>query len=133
MKAYTLYEHALSGSDTAETVLDRGIEELSAIARELEADRDSGITYRDAAAGLLSEFDSQQGVRIFTDIDELDRLTGGFRAGELVLFTAETGVGKTLLAQQTRRRSCRDGRGRRALEGDCGAMEIATISTAGSN
>jgi replicative DNA helicase len=40
----------------------------------------------------------------------LDRLTGGFLAGELVIFTAETGVGKTLLAQQTRRRSCHDGR-----------------------
>src|SRR5262249_30447650 len=32
------------------------------------------------------------------------------RAGELVVVTAETGVGKTVLAQQTRRRSCLDGR-----------------------
>ena len=109
-EAYATYEHAISGSDTAEKVLDRGIEQLSAIARDLEADRDCGTSYREAAASLLHEFDSQEGVRIFTDVDELDRLTGGFRAGELVLFTAETGVGKTLLAQQTRRRSCRDGR-----------------------
>lgn len=34
---------------------------------------------------------------------------GGFRAGELVIVTAETGSGKTLLAQQTRARACRDG------------------------
>ena len=103
-------EQALAAGDDAEAILDRSIEALSEIARTLDADRDTGTTYRDAAAGLLQEFDSQEGVRIFTDIDELDRLTGGFRAGELVLFTAETGVGKTLLAQQTRRRSCRDGR-----------------------
>src|SRR5215813_6210192 len=34
---------------------------------------------------------------------------GGFRPGELVIITAETGSGKTLLAQQTRARACRDG------------------------
>jgi replicative DNA helicase len=108
--AAAIQEHALSGTDVAEKVLDQAIETLSAFARDIEADNDGGTAYRDAALSLLQEFDSQQGARIFTDIDELDRLTGGFRAGELVLFTAETGVGKTLLAQQTRRRSCRDGR-----------------------
>jgi replicative DNA helicase len=73
---------------------------------------------------LLQEFDSKEGVRIFTDIDELDRLTGGFRAGELVLFTAETGVGKTLLAQQTRRRSCRDGRHTLFCSGEMRAQHL---------
>lgn len=123
-KAYALCEHAISGSDTAENVLDAGIEQLSQIAREIESDRDCGTTYRDAAASLLHEFDSQEGVRIFTDIDELDRLTGGFRAGELVLFTAETGVGKTLLAQQTRRRSCRDGRHTLFCSGEMRAQHL---------
>jgi replicative DNA helicase len=108
--AHELYEAAFAAPESEEVLLDRGIENFSEIARDLEADRDSGTPYRDAAAGLLAEFDSKDGVRIFTDIDELDRLTGGFRAGELILFTAETGVGKTLLAQQTRRRSCRDER-----------------------
>ena len=107
---HDLYEAAFAAPESEEKLLDRGIETFSEIARDLEADRDSGIPYRDAAGELLHEFDAGEGVRIFTDVDELDRLTGGFRAGELVLFTAETGVGKTLLAQQTRRRSCRDGR-----------------------
>jgi replicative DNA helicase len=108
--AFRLYEDSFSAPDSAEALLDDGIEALSNIARDVEADRDSGTSYRDAASALLGELDSGEGVRIFTHIDELDRLTGGFRAGELVLFTAETGVGKTLLAQQTRRRACRDGR-----------------------
>lgn len=108
--AHQLSEAAFADPESEETLLDRTIETFSEIARDLEADCDSGIPYRDAAAGLLAEFDSGQGLRIFTDIDELDRLTGGFRAGELILFTAETGVGKTLLAQQTRRRACRDNR-----------------------
>jgi replicative DNA helicase len=109
-KCQAISEHAISGSDTAEKVLDRAIEQFSEVTRDLEADTDCGTTYRDAALSLLQEFDSQEGVRIFTDIDELDRLIGGFRSGELVVFTAETGVGKTLLGQQTRRRACRDGR-----------------------
>ncbi len=108
--ALGVYEAALSAPESVEELLDGGIEKLSEIARGLEADRDCGTTYREAAAALLNEFDAGDGVRIFTDIDELDRIIGGFRSGELVIFTAETGVGKTLLAQQTRRRSCRDGR-----------------------
>jgi len=42
-------------------------------------------------------------------VDQLDRIIGGFRPGELVIITAETGSGKTLLAQQTRGRACRNG------------------------
>ena len=108
--ALLIYEKALSAPESVEELLDTGIEKLSEIARNLEADRDCGITYRAAAATLLDEFDAKTGVRIFTDINELDRIIGGFRSGELVIFTAETGVGKTLLAQQTRRRACRDDR-----------------------
>ncbi len=63
-------------------------------------------------------------MRIFTDIDELDRLIGGFRSSELVIFTAETGVGKTLLAQQTRRRSCRDGRHTLFCSGEMRAQHL---------
>jgi replicative DNA helicase len=124
--AAAIQEHALSGTDVAEKVLDRAIETLSGFARDIESDQDSGITYRDAALSLLQEFDSGEGVRIFTDIDELDRLTGGFRAGELVLFTAETGVGKTLLAQQTRRRSCRDSRHTLFCSGEMRARHLVS-------
>jgi replicative DNA helicase len=131
--ANKITQEAFEGVDSEEKVLDNAIERLSEIARGVEGDRDNGTSYRDAAAGLLLEFDSQEGVRIFTDIDELDRLIGGFRAGELVLFTAETGVGKTLLAQQTRRRSCRDGRHTLFCSGEMRAQhlvsrEIATVA-----
>lgn len=105
-----IIEAAFGASESEESLLDSSVEKLSEIARCAEDDRDSGSTYRGAATKLLCEFEVGEGVRIFTDIDELDRLVGGFRPGELVLFTAETGVGKTLLAQQTRRRSCNDGR-----------------------
>jgi replicative DNA helicase len=122
--AFGLYENAFTGHGSAEQLLDSGIEKLSEIARGLEADRDCGMTYRDAASALLGEFDSGEGVRIFTDVDDLDRLTGGFRPGELVIFTAETGVGKTLLAQQTRRRSCRDGRHTLFCSGEMRAQHL---------
>jgi replicative DNA helicase len=122
--AFGLYEAAFDAAESSEQLLDSGIEKLSEIARGLEADRDCGTTYRDAASALLGEFDSGEGVRIFSDVDDLDRLTGGFRAGELVIFTAETGVGKTLLAQQTRRRSCRDGRHTLFCSGEMRAQHL---------
>jgi len=117
-------EDAFTAAESEDVIVERSIERFSGLARDLEADRDGGTTYLDAAASLLQEFDSKEGVRIFTDIDELDRLTGGFRAGELVLFTAETGVGKTLLAQQTRRRSCRDGRHTLFCSGEMRAQHL---------
>jgi replicative DNA helicase len=122
--ALKLYEDAFDAPQSTEENPDGGIEKLSDIARSLEADRDCGMSYRDAASALLDEFDSGDGVRIFTDIDELDRLTGGFRSSELVIFTAETGVGKTLLAQQTRRRSCRDARHTLFCSGEMRAQHL---------
>lgn len=106
--AETVQEAAFQSGDAA-LLLDQAVERFSGLARDQEADQDAGTTFRDAAVKLLTTLGKQQGPRIYTDVDELDRLIGGFRAGELVLFTAETGVGKTLMAQQTRRRACLDG------------------------
>lgn len=88
-----------------------GIDGLSAIARQIEDDHDEGTAYRDAGVQLFDDLgtDPRASLRVYTGVDRLDRIIGGFRPGELVLFTADTGVGKTLLAQQTRRRACRDG------------------------
>jgi len=120
---YSIEQEARSSASAGE-ILDRAIEKLSELARKIEEQNDLGITCRDAAASLLQSFDAQDSVRVFTDVDELDRLTGGFRAGELVIFTAETGVGKTLLAQQTRRRSCRDGRHTLYCSGEMSAPHL---------
>ncbi len=106
--ARVVQQSALESTDEA-AVLDQAVELFSNLARDWEADEDTGKTFRDAAVSLLGNLGKQQGVRVYTDVDGLDKLIGGFRPGELVLFTAETGVGKTLLAQQTRRRACRDG------------------------
>ena len=101
-------EHAHGALDEVE-VVEQAIEKFSQIARELDADKDESVGFRDAAVDLLWELEKKEGIRIVTDVSDVDKLTGGFRPGEVILFTAETGVGKTLLAQQTRRRACRDG------------------------
>lgn len=84
-----IQQQAFDAGSAANVILDRGIEMLSELSRDFEADRNSGMPYRDAALSLLQEFDAEEGVRIFTDADDLDGLVGGFRAGELVIFTAE--------------------------------------------
>jgi replicative DNA helicase len=108
--AANLQENAFNQTDDATHLLDSAIESLSTLAREIDGDKDDGMTYRDAAMRLLEEVSEDTDAKIYTGIDHLDRVTGGFRAGELIVITAETGVGKTVLAQQTRRRSCFDGR-----------------------
>jgi len=63
-----------------------------------------------ARSSAILRTSTREGARlkIYTDIDKLDQWTGGFREGELVVLTAETGTGKSLLAAQIRARACRD-------------------------
>jgi len=90
-------------------IIEGAAEKLFEIARKTDELDEQGITYFDAATQALAELREDTGPKIYTDVDRLDQWTGGFRPGELVIITAETGSGKTLLAQQTRARACRDG------------------------
>lgn len=104
----TMKTLAFENRDHPEQILDQYIEKLSGIARDIESSEDDGISYFDAAYKALAELRQGPRVKIFTDVDKLDQWTGGFREGELVLVTAETGTGKSLLAAQIRARACRD-------------------------
>jgi len=92
-----------------EEILDGTIEKLSEIARKSDELDGQGVTHFEAARQALAELGGDPGPKMYTDVGRLDQWTGGFRPGELVIITAETGSGKTLLAQQTRARACRDG------------------------
>lgn len=107
--ADAIKERAFEAAEDATVLLDAAIEDFSAIARESAADEDQTVSYRDASAALLGGLEKSDSLRIQTDLSGLDELTGGFRAGELVVFTGGTGHGKTLLVQQTRHRACSDG------------------------
>lgn len=102
-------ERAFEQGGSPAHLLDMAIERLASLARDMETGEDDGLTHFDAASRMLMELGQESGPKIFTDLDKLDQIIGGFRAGELVIVTAETGSGKTLLAQQTRARACRDG------------------------
>lgn len=100
---------AFKQAGTVEVLLDLAIEKFSTLARELEATEDDGTAYFDSAIEALSVAREGARLKIYTDIEKLDQWTGGFREGELIVLTAETGTGKSLLAAQIRARSCRDG------------------------
>ena len=101
---------ALREKDSAANLAEKLLETGAALSVELATLEDCGISFRDAGIEFLESIDAKPGVRVFTDVAEIDEMIGGFRAGEMVVYTGETGVGKTLFAQQTRRRACRDGR-----------------------
>jgi len=83
-----------------EEILDGTIEKLSEIARKSDELDGQGVTHFEAARQALAELGGDPGPKMYTDVGRLDQWTGGFRPGELVIITAETG---------TRARACRDG------------------------
>jgi replicative DNA helicase len=104
-----LQELAFDSQGNVAELLDTAIQSLSAQARAIDETDDMGVSHFDAATRKLSELKEGPRIKIFTGVDKLDRLTGGFRESELITLTADTGVGKTLLASQTRAISCRQG------------------------
>ena len=102
-------ELAFEQSGSVESLLDSAVEKFSNLARDLESTDDDGTTYFDSASEALCVARQGARLKIYTDVDRLDQCTGGFREGELVVLTAETGTGKSLFAAQIRARACRDG------------------------
>ncbi|HXN24855.1 MAG TPA: DnaB-like helicase C-terminal domain-containing protein [Candidatus Dormibacteraeota bacterium] len=90
-------------------MIDSAIERFSRLARDIENTEDDGTPYFDSSIQALSVAKEGARLKIYCDIPKLDQWTGGFREGELVVLTAETGTGKSLLGAQIRARACRDG------------------------
>ena len=124
---------ALEQRGTVEELLDGAVERFGTLAREIETTEDDGTPYFDSSTGALAIAREGAGLKIYTDIERLDQWTGGFREQELVVLTAETGTGKSLLAAQIRARACRDGHHALFCSGEMTAphlvsRELASIS-----
>jgi replicative DNA helicase len=124
--AHAIQQRALNDEDTAEVILDSAAELIGELVLRRISARQEGMTFQEAAVSLLRAFEQKKGVRIFTDVEELDRSLGGIRDGELAILTAETGVGKTLFAQQIRRRGCRDGHHSLYCSGEMSAPHLVS-------
>lgn len=99
-------EQAWDAEDDVDDLVERVMGDLSAIAKDSPIDDPTDFQ---AGMDMLAALDNPATVRIFCGIRLIDRTTGGFRPGELIVLTAETGTGKTLLASQIKRISCRNG------------------------
>jgi len=131
--AENIRQLAMEQAGRAESLLDSAVEKFSSLARDLESTEDDGTPYFDSAKEALSVAREGARLKIFTDIDKLDQWTGGFREGELVVLTAETGTGKSLLAAQIRARACRDNYHALFCSGEMSkahlaSRELATVS-----
>ena len=129
--AENIRQLAMEQAGRAESLLDSAVEKFSSLARDLESTEDDGTL--DSAKEALSVAREGARLKIFTDIDKLDQWTGGFREGELVVLTAETGTGKSLLAAQIRARACRDNYHALFCSGEMSkahlaSRELATVS-----
>ena len=131
--AENIRQLAIEQAGSAESLLDSAVEKFSSLARDLESTEDDGTPYFDSAKEALSVAREGARLKIYTDIDKLDQWTGGFREGELVVLTAETGTGKSLLAAQIRARACRDNYHALFCSGEMSkahlaSRELATVS-----
>lgn len=95
-------------STPAAEVIDACLEKFAAIGKTADS-ADRGESEQESAMSLLFSLEENTSVRIFTGVAKLDEVTGGFRPGELIVLTAETGVGKTFFALQIANRACQDG------------------------
>lgn len=114
---------AIEGTETPLFLLDHAQECISAIRRKDEAD-DESVTFQEAGMQFLQSTEANPGIRIMTGMQGVDDKTGGFRGGELIIITAETGTGKTVFAQQTRRVSCANGFHSLYASGEMKAMHL---------
>ena len=100
----SMMQRAMDGEDSAtllasvETVLD---------SIDIQWGEEDGVTLRQAAVRCLENFEKGKGIRAFSGIAELDELTGGMREGEVWIISAKTGTGKTILANQIMRHTCK--------------------------
>lgn len=90
-------------------ILDKARDTISNLTQAANT-QTKAISFRDAAINFMAKLKEPQPGHLITGIPEVDERTGGFRAGEVGILTAETGVGKTFFALQIARRSCVFGR-----------------------
>ena len=89
---------AIDPSASPEAATDAAMEALRG-----ENGQGSSVTAQQGLMALMDSIDEAKKGRVYTGIADLDRLTGGFRGGKLVVLGARPGVGKTALALQIAR------------------------------
>lgn len=99
---------AMLGMDAPEEISRSSIEFMQQLENELLADTSTTLE-RDNAVSMVSKLEKQSRATVMSGIPKLDSDLGGFRAGELIIIAAETGVGKTVFARQIRRETCSRG------------------------
>lgn len=100
---------AFDGESTSEMILDTAVQGVIDLALEASTAETDSKTYQEAAVSLLKSFSEKSSIRAVSGLTEFDKMTGGIRGTEILTITAGTGVGKTILAQQFRRQSCKAG------------------------
>ena len=96
---------AMQGTDDPADISRGTIKFLQQLELELLSDS-STKTERDNAVEMCASLETASRAVAVTGIQRLDDDLGGFRAGELIVIAAESGVGKTVAARQIRRESC---------------------------
>ncbi len=100
-----IQEEAWDLDGDVDSLIDRALLEITDVSKRASSTSDD-LTDMDAGLAMLARLDDTNEIRIISGVRALDAMTGGFRAGELVVVTAETGTGKTLFASQIKRVCC---------------------------
>jgi replicative DNA helicase len=105
--ALGIQQKALSSEEESWKIADNASQFFSSLSQLTGTS--SLTTRREAATNLLMRLESQQDSKILTGVQEMDEIIGGFMPGEVIVYTASTGTGKTFCALQTWKTACRAG------------------------
>lgn len=105
--AETVQGLAVTEENKASDIAGKAVEMFSNLANwDLGADRSSR---KKGAVDLIELLDKRVDSKVLLGIPRIDDAVGGFRGGELIVLTAETGAGKSFMALQIARLACIEG------------------------
>lgn len=103
----SLQDRAIAKASPPYKIIEEAMELFSSL--RTTAGRFMSVDRKEASVSLLDRLDHAEDSRTLSGLGGLDAVTGGYYAGELIVYVAKPGVGKSFLALQTATTCCHAG------------------------
>lgn len=102
--AGSIQDRAVSKASAPYKIVEEAMELFSTL--RISAGRFMSVARKEASVSLLGRLENAEDSKALSGVGELDAVIGGFYPGELIVYVAKPGVGKSFLALQTATTCC---------------------------